>query len=70
MAKITKIEPRDTSESGLKYHYWGILLLLILFGAFIRIRLMSIPLERDEGEFAYMGQLILQGIPPISSRTI
>jgi 4-amino-4-deoxy-L-arabinose transferase-like glycosyltransferase len=30
----------------------------------IRIRLLSIPLERDEGEFAYMGQLILQGIPP------
>jgi len=64
MAKITKIEPRDTSESGLKYYYWGILLLLILFVAFIRIRLISIPLERDEGEFAYIGQLILQGIPP------
>jgi len=32
--------------------------------ALIRIRLLSIPLERDEGEFAYMGQLILQGIPP------
>ena len=22
------------------------------------------PLERDEGEYAYAGQLILQGIPP------
>jgi 4-amino-4-deoxy-L-arabinose transferase-like glycosyltransferase len=64
MAKIAKIEPRDTSESGLKYYCWGILLLLILFVSFIRIRLISIPLERDEGEFAYMGQLILQGIPP------
>src|SRR5262245_12629591 len=30
----------------------------------IRIRLLGIPLERDEGEYAYAGQLILQGIPP------
>jgi hypothetical protein len=60
----TKIEPPDTSENGLKYFYWGILFLIILFVAFIRIRLISIPLERDEGEFAYIGQLILQGIPP------
>lgn len=38
----------------------------MLFVAIIRIRLLSIPLERDEGEFAYMGQLMLQGIPPYS----
>ena len=30
----------------------------------IRIRLLEIPLERDEGEYAYAGQLLLQGIPP------
>ena len=30
----------------------------------IRIRLLGIPLERDEGEYAYSGQLMLQGIPP------
>jgi hypothetical protein len=30
----------------------------------IRIRLLGIPLERDEGEYAYAGQLMLQGIPP------
>ncbi len=30
----------------------------------IRIRLLGIPLERDEGEYAYTGQLMLQGIPP------
>jgi hypothetical protein len=29
-----------------------------------QIRLLGIPLERDEGEYAYAGQLILQGIPP------
>ncbi len=37
---------------------------VILFFSLIRIRLLSIPLERDEGEYAYAGQLILQGIPP------
>jgi Dolichyl-phosphate-mannose-protein mannosyltransferase len=30
----------------------------------VRVRLLQIPLERDEGEFAYAGQLLLQGIPP------
>ena len=30
----------------------------------IRIRLLGIPLERDEGEYAYAGQLMLQGISP------
>lgn len=32
----------------------------------IRIRLLQMPLERDEGEFAYMGQLMLQGHAPYS----
>ena len=46
---------------------WTWLLLAILvFGLTlgIRIRLLGIPLERDEGEYAYAGQLMLQGIPP------
>jgi len=30
----------------------------------IRYRLLDMPLERDEGEYAYAGQLLLQGIPP------
>ena len=42
------------------------LICIILFVVFVRIRLLEIPLERDEGEYAYMGQLILQGIPPYS----
>src|SRR2546429_3690358 len=43
-----------------------IFLAVIVFGLVIaiRIRLLGIPLERDEGEYAYSGQLILQGIPP------
>jgi 4-amino-4-deoxy-L-arabinose transferase-like glycosyltransferase len=41
-----------------------LLLLALLFIAVVRIRLLATPLERDEGEFAYAGQLMLQGIPP------
>jgi hypothetical protein len=38
--------------------------LIVLFVVFVRVRLLEFPLERDEGEYAYMGQLMLQGIPP------
>lgn len=45
---------------------WIILLLAVVFVTIIRIRLLNTPLERDEGEYAYAGQLILQKIPPYS----
>jgi hypothetical protein len=32
--------------------------------AAIRFHLRHIPLDRDDGEYAYMGQLILEGVPP------
>lgn len=41
-----------------------VLVIILALIAFIRIRLLSFPLERDEGEYAYFGQLILHGIPP------
>ena len=40
------------------------LALAVLLTVVVRLRLLSIPLERDEGEFAYAGQLMLEGIPP------
>jgi hypothetical protein len=43
---------------------WICLGLILLFVVAVRIRLLPFPLERDEGEFAYAGQLILEGIPP------
>ena len=43
---------------------WICLGLILLFVVVVRIRLLPVPLERDEGEFAYAGQLILEGIPP------
>lgn len=41
-----------------------VLLALIVFTAIVRDRLAGIPLERDEGEYAYAGQLILDGVAP------
>ena len=42
------------------------LLALMVFATalYVRIRLLGTPLERDEGEYAYMAQLLLKGIPP------
>jgi hypothetical protein len=39
-------------------------ILVVLLAALIRIHLLDAPIERDEGEYAYAGQLILKGIPP------
>lgn len=46
------------------YAYYVMIGIVILSFAMIRVRLRDMPLERDEGEYAYAGQLILQGIPP------
>ncbi len=54
----------EINGKALRFVWW--ILAAIVFGVVItiRIRLLGIPLERDEGEYAYAGQLILQGIPP------
>src|SRR5450830_359041 len=40
--------------------------LVVILCIYVRFRLLSVPLERDEGEFAYFGQLMLKGIPPFA----
>jgi hypothetical protein len=50
----------DSKRTWLRW--FTVAVLLIVAGA--RLRLLDFPLERDEGEYAYAGQLILQGIPP------
>ena len=40
------------------------LLLILAVVTAIRIRLLDFPLQRDEGEYAYAGQLLLQGVTP------
>lgn len=43
---------------------WIGLGVLCIFILFVRIRLLNTPLERDEGEYALMGELTLKGYPP------
>src|SRR5271167_1291815 len=43
--------------------WWFTVAVLVLIAG-VRLRLLTFPLERDEGEYAYAGQLMLQGIPP------
>lgn len=47
-----------------RYWVFAVIAAVILFSAAIRVRLLDVPLERDEGEYAYAGQLILHGLPP------
>jgi len=48
----------------MRFAPWMAVLLVVLATAAVRWRVLETPLERDEGEYAYMGQLMLQGIPP------
>jgi hypothetical protein len=48
----------------MKLRPWVVALLVMLAAGLLRLRLLDLPLERDEGEYAYAGQLMLQGIPP------
>lgn len=64
----------DVAESamisrGVAYRYGSfiIAILLICVALYCRVRLLEIPLERDEGGFAYIGQQLLNGIPPYHS---
>lgn len=54
----------DSHKGKLDLWIWAAVLLIILVVGIIRARLLSMPLERDEGEYAYTGQLLLQGVPP------
>ncbi|MDB6124821.1 MAG: hypothetical protein JWQ71_3814 [Pedosphaera sp.] len=66
MIDTLKTEPARTpaARSVSPRWIWGVLILILLVTVAIRFRLRELPLERDEGEYAYAGQLILQGIPP------
>ena len=71
MNKLINKKHRLNTRGSAMGHYcisktwkWILLIAVLLFIIVIRIRLLDFPLERDEGEYAYFGQLILQGILP------
>ena len=53
-----------TTQNTERFLPWLIVAVIIIITAGLRFSLLDVPLERDEGEYAYAGQLILQGIPP------
>lgn len=58
--------PKKGAKSGTG-ELWaaaGFALLALAVVLYVRLRLLGMPLERDEGEYAYAGQLILQGLSP------
>src|ERR1700733_7593261 len=62
--RVGALRPVSSGSGWVRYGYFGALLVAIVLFASVRLRLRNMPLERDEGEFAYVGQLMLEGIPP------
>ena len=51
------------------YLKWLLLSIIILFSISIRVRLLEVPLERDEAEYAFSARLLLEGIPLYTEST-
>jgi len=51
-AVTIKVAQQETRWA--RYGYVGALLLVMVFFVFVRLRLRHMPLERDEGKFAYI----------------
>src|SRR5215831_8886118 len=47
-----------------RHRGWLVVAVVVLLCFAVRVRLRNMALEGDEGEYAYAGQLMLQGIPP------
>jgi hypothetical protein len=58
------VRKTDINGKLVQFAWWALAIIVLTLVVAIRIRLLGTPLERDEGEYAYAGQLILQGIPP------
>jgi hypothetical protein len=58
------VAPTTHSKLFQQRWMWWFMVAVLVTVAGARLRLLNFPLERDEGEYAYAGQLILQGIPP------
>jgi hypothetical protein len=51
-------------QASVRLAAWILLAATVAAVLWARIRLAALPLERDEGEYAYSGQLLLHGIAP------
>lgn len=64
MSRERKERTSSPWKARLERGAWVGLVLALLLVAFVRVRVREMPLERDEGEYAYAGQLLLQSVPP------
>ena len=64
MCALEKPQYPQTDQKLTRFLPWLVLAIIIAVTAGLRFHLLDVPLERDEGEYAYAGQLMLQGIPP------
>jgi len=62
-ARLPPMRASDTQHAA-EWTGHALLLLTAALAAGVRWRMVAAPLERDEGEFAYVAQLMLRGIPP------
>ncbi len=60
-------EKNKPDSQAVRYFTLALMTLIIVLVIVIRYRLLNVPLERDEGEYAYIGQLMLKGVPPYKS---
>lgn len=61
---MTLPQPRASEEKTTRILAGGLFLVVLLATVVVRLRLLYMPLERDEGEYAYVGCLLLNGGVP------
>ncbi|MCX5678584.1 MAG: glycosyltransferase family 39 protein [Candidatus Omnitrophica bacterium] len=54
---------RSTRERFKQFLSWGAILAVVIIVSIIKLHLFEMPLERDEGEYAYIAQLLMHGEP-------
>ncbi|MGA2092087.1 MAG: glycosyltransferase family 39 protein [Sedimentisphaerales bacterium] len=67
MTGKTQIKKNFGASSKSSLWCWLAIALIIIGAAAIRWHLVTMPLERDEGEYAYIAQQMLKGVPPYES---
>ena len=64
MSSINSLDNQSADKIFLRYWDTLSLFVILLIITKLRFPFLEIPLERDEGAYAYMAQLLLEGVPP------
>ena len=64
MSPINSLDKQPAEKIFLRYWDTLSLFVILLIITKLRFPFLEIPLERDEGAYAYMAQLLLEGVPP------